>query len=436
MASIEKRQTKQGIKYRVRITLKGHPRVSETFTTRREAKRWAERTTEAIRQRRYQPEAEAEQHTLSDLIDRYIEVKVPQLARAKDTARNLEWWRKVLGADTRLSQITPAIIAEARDKLISGKGISGKPLAPATVHRYITILSGAFSAGTKEWFWMDDNPALRVVKPAQGRGRARFLDEDEKPRLLAACKDSHEPRLYPLVAMALCTGARRGELLNLTWKDVDLDRGAALIHHSKNGDRRSLTISGLAEKVLADWRAQRRLGTDLVFPSRTNSTAFPQNQWMDAVEAAGLVDFHFHDCRHREAVEGPARLYGRRIAPQLVNRLLNDAGGESDLLPVLQHALLRLWELAQGNEVLDLRHYERIGTLEGALAGHAEEALAEVDDPRSARFSRSVIRQASFQRSIWSRSSPWARAFASADPRPTRSRPSEKGGKLRFSEEI
>ncbi len=63
MASTEKRQTERGTRYRVRITLKGHPRISETFTTRREATRWAERTTEAIRQRRFQPEAESEQRT-------------------------------------------------------------------------------------------------------------------------------------------------------------------------------------------------------------------------------------------------------------------------------------------------------------------------------------------------------------------------------------
>ena len=63
-----------------------------------------------------------------------------------------------------------------------------------------------FSAATKEWFWMDENPCLKVVKPTLGRGRARFLDEDEKQALLASCIASCEPRLYPLVVMALCTG--------------------------------------------------------------------------------------------------------------------------------------------------------------------------------------------------------------------------------------
>ncbi len=120
MASIEKRQTRRGLRYRVRITLKGHPRISETFTTRREATRWAERTTEAIRQRRFQPEAESEQRTMGDLVDRYILDKLPQLSDPKASRRKLEWWRDQLGKDTKLSQITPEAIAAARGRLAAG----------------------------------------------------------------------------------------------------------------------------------------------------------------------------------------------------------------------------------------------------------------------------------------------------------------------------
>ena len=93
MASIEKRQTNQGIRYRARITLKGHPRLSETFTTRREALRWAERTTEALRARRFDPESESEQHTVGDLIDRFIRERLHQLA---DPTQNRERGAKVV----------------------------------------------------------------------------------------------------------------------------------------------------------------------------------------------------------------------------------------------------------------------------------------------------------------------------------------------------
>lgn len=55
MASIEEKTASNGTRYRARITLKGHPRLSETFTTRRAAERWAQKLETAIREGRYMP---------------------------------------------------------------------------------------------------------------------------------------------------------------------------------------------------------------------------------------------------------------------------------------------------------------------------------------------------------------------------------------------
>src|SRR6202023_3186202 len=71
------------------------------------------------------------------------------------------------------------------------------------------------------------------------------------------------------------------------------------------------------------------------------------------------------------------------IAPRLVTRLLNDVGDDPDQLPVLQHALLRTWDLWSrdhaAGEPLDLRHYEAIGTMREALSRHCDEAYGELD---------------------------------------------------------
>ena len=298
MASIEKRQTKEGVRYRARITLKGHPRISETFDTRSKAKLWAERTTEAMRQYRYQPDSEAEQHTIRDLVDRYIEEKLPTLARSRDYRRIIEWWGAELGWHTRLSQVTPAAITRARDRLTRGHSISGRVPGPSTVRRYLTTLGGAMAIATKDWFWMDDNPCRKVRRPGEPRGRVRFLDEDERTRLLTVCKAHPHLRLYPLVVMALSTGARRGELLNLKWEDVDLGRGIATLHETKNGERRALAITGIAAEVMAEWNQMRQIGSDLVFPSPTGRATFPHRLWKQALDDAGIADFHFHDLRH------------------------------------------------------------------------------------------------------------------------------------------
>ena len=298
MASIEKRPTKNGIRYRVRITLKGHPRISETFKTRREAQRWAERTTEAMRQHRFEPGSEAEKRTVGDLIDRYIAEKLPKVTRPCEIRPHIKWWGEQLGRDTRLSQITPEMIARGRDKLATTPRPSGKVLAPGTVRRYLAALSSAFGAAAKDWHWLEINPCHRVRRPKQPRGRIRCLDEGERKRLLAACQASQQRRLYPLLVMALCTGARRGELLNLKWKDVDLDRGLAILHHTKNGERRSLAITGLAAEVMAEWSKVRQLRNPLVFASPTGKATFPALAWNAAREASGVEDFRWHDLRH------------------------------------------------------------------------------------------------------------------------------------------
>jgi tetratricopeptide (TPR) repeat protein len=93
----------------------------------------------------------------------------------------------------------------------------------------------------------------------------------------------------------------------------------------------------------------------------------------------------------RSAIEEPAGVFGGKIAPTLVNRLLNDAGNNPDQLPVLQHALMRMWTMASAEHsatgevdggqsvTLTMDHYDRIGGLDTALSQHADEAYNELD---------------------------------------------------------
>ncbi len=86
----------------------------------------------------------------------------------------------------------------------------------------------------------------------------------------------------------------------------------------------------------------------------------------------------------RRAIEGPVAVAGGKIAGRLVQRLLNDLGDNPDQLPILQHALMRTWDYwthyREGEEVIDLKHYEAIGTMAEALSMHANEAYDELTD--------------------------------------------------------
>ncbi|MGZ5481320.1 MAG: tetratricopeptide repeat protein [Pyrinomonadaceae bacterium] len=91
--------------------------------------------------------------------------------------------------------------------------------------------------------------------------------------------------------------------------------------------------------------------------------------------------------QRREAITGPVAVGGGEIAGRLVNRLLNDVGDDPDHLPILQHALMRTWDLwiddRRNGEPIDLRHYEAVGTMAEALSRHADEAYAELPNDRS-----------------------------------------------------
>src|SRR5262245_8755933 len=86
----------------------------------------------------------------------------------------------------------------------------------------------------------------------------------------------------------------------------------------------------------------------------------------------------------KQAIEGPIKVGGGRIAPRLLQRLLNDVGDDPDQLPILQHALMRTWDRwtadHAADEPLDLRHYEGIGGMREALSRHADEVYDELPD--------------------------------------------------------
>ncbi len=86
----------------------------------------------------------------------------------------------------------------------------------------------------------------------------------------------------------------------------------------------------------------------------------------------------------RLAIEGPVAVGGAEISSRLVQQLLNDLGDNPDQLPIIQHALMRTWtfwaENHEPEEILDLRHYEAIGSMAGALSQHADEAYDELTE--------------------------------------------------------
>lgn len=302
MACIEKRSAKGETVYRVKIRMKGHPPQSATFARLTDARTWAKDIESDIRHGRHFKTVEAKRHTLAELIDRYQSGVLPRKKDAAQQARQLAWWKSRLGARL-LSDLEPPILSEQRDILVSGTDRTpSKPRSQATGNRYLAAISHVFSVAVREYGWMEENPLHRVSKGKESRGRVRFLSDGERERLLTACRASKNPDLYPAVALSLATGARRMEVLGLRWPQVDLNRSVIILLETKNGERRVLPIVDQVKELLRERAKVRRIDSDLVFPGRRASQpAQLRHAWQEALGAAGIGDFHWHDLRHTAA---------------------------------------------------------------------------------------------------------------------------------------
>ena len=299
MANIEKRISKDGkISYRVKIRLKGFPTQQATFARLTDARKYEQQTEAAIREGRHFKTTEAKRRTLGELVDRYIKDIIPTKPKTKNRIIHLNWWKNELGQYS-LAEISPAMIAEKRDQLLSGITKRNSNRSPSTVVRYLASLSHAFTIAMKEWGWIDDSPMRRVTKPKEPRGRIRFLSNEERSRLLDECKKSESPYLYLAVVLALSTGGRKMEIMGLSWKDVDLNRGMITLHETKNGERRVLALAGHALELMQRHSKLRHVHSTLVFPGKNFTCSIDlRTPFETALKRAEITDFRWHDLRH------------------------------------------------------------------------------------------------------------------------------------------
>ena len=321
MASIQRLTSPRTgrVAYRVQIRLKGHPAQSETFRTRKDAERWAGSIESAILEGRHFPQTRSRRISFASLAQRYRDNILADAPRSRkvNTERHIAWWVDRLGS-LNLAALTPDCIAEARDALALQpfsrgtihKDRNGREMVPptykrsgATVNRYLATLSHILATAVMQWRLIDKNPVGDVSKKKEARGRIRFLRDDERDALLAACARSVWQPLHALVLLAISTGARRGELIRLRWIDVTIDEPSprAIIQHTKNGDPRRLPLVGKALDAIRELSVSNAGNSEFVFPSRLDSTrayeAFDAH-WYTALASAGIVDFRFHDLRH------------------------------------------------------------------------------------------------------------------------------------------
>jgi len=295
MATISKR----GKYYQAKIRRNGFPDVSQSFDSAKQARAWARKIESAMDQGTYQDASESRKVTLGEILEGYGKDVVPMHKGHKAEMSRI----RVLLRDP-ISKFSLANVTSREVKAYINRRM--KVVCGSTVNRELSILSCVLRYARSDCgIPLPTNPLLGVTRPLNNPGRDRRLVAGEEERLIAALRVEsqrdengrfiHGRRniwLLPLVLLALETAMRRSELLAIRWQYVDLERRVIRLTNSKNGSGRAIPLSTKAVKILQDLP---RSIDGRVFPISVNAV---KCAWPRVRQAAGLVDFHFHDLRH------------------------------------------------------------------------------------------------------------------------------------------
>jgi integrase len=283
--------------------------------------------------------------TFEELMDRYL----TEHAARKSQPRHYQGYANSLtaffGART-LAEITPKLIVEYKNwRYAAG-------LKPALINRELASMKKAFDLAVREWEWCRENPVSRVSMERENNQRDRWLSVEEESRLLQACA----PCLYELVTFALHTGIRMGEIVELTWRGVDVSRRTVMVFRSKNGERRTIPVNETVLHLIKQKATGRQVSVitqadfsgDFVFHSKTGTaleSGHLRRAFRLALSKVKIDDFHFHDLRHTFAT----RLVQAGVDLYKVQRLL----GHKSPIMTQRYAHHYPESLRDGVEILD-----------------------------------------------------------------------------------
>lgn len=292
-------QRKSGF-WQVDIRKKGFPRQSGTFASKAEAEAWKTVTEAAMHQGTFTSTTDAQRTSLSDLIDAFEIEFAPHHYRVRQDEK--EAWRFQLArlkeaiGEYSLAAIDQKVVAAYRDARL--KGSASRPaVKESTVRKELYMLSKVlgFAQAEKGIALPRGNPVDKIRKPVEGRGRDRRLSPDEWAAFERECKKSRNPWLWPGVQLAVETSVRQGELLSLTWRQIDKKNMIAMLDDpdkTKNGEVRAVPLSPRALAVLG---ALPRSTSGLVLPVERMTL---YHAFRYACERARIDDFTWHDLRH------------------------------------------------------------------------------------------------------------------------------------------
>jgi integrase len=288
---------KRGDKWQARVQRSGQSSLAKSFNTKAEAVKWARHTESQLDLGTLAPKKTMP--PLIRIVDRYLaEVTPTKKGAAQELNRGRQIARTSLGS-MQLDKITSEVVSKYRDGRL--RGVSNN-----TVRLELAFISVVFEQCAKEWGYKVSNPIKQIRIPKPGKPRQRRLRPGEEEALLAACAESSATYLHSLVVLAIETGMRFGELVSITWDNVDLTARTIHLPDTKNGHPRTVPLSTRALEALNSLSSSD--GMKVFAQHRgTIRAAFGA-----ALKRSGVSsDLRFHDLRH----EAVTRLFEKGLNP-------------------------------------------------------------------------------------------------------------------------
>jgi integrase len=228
-----------------------------------------------------------------DLAQWYLEL--PEVKAKRSYEKDQMHCKRLIAhfGDRLLKDVTPAMVEAYKQERLGAISYRGKPTKPATVNRELTTFKTVFNKAVRNGK-AEKNPAHGVKPFKENNARDRILSPEEYALLLAHCP----AHLKPVVKMAYFTGMRRGEILSLTWGQVDLKEGFIKLEaeDTKTNEGRLVPLNG---ELIEMFRAiPRGLPMTPVFLYQGHSMVEMKRSFTTACKQARIEDFTFHDLRH------------------------------------------------------------------------------------------------------------------------------------------
>jgi integrase len=316
-------------------------RYSKSFKTRKEAERYAEIKQLEARDGKADP---PEVLKLKDFARMYIEIRGDlKESSLYEHRRTLRYLKEHFGPDRMIGCIKPL---DAR-KFISWfrkRKIKERPLAPGTTNKLIRECRRIFREAV-DCELIDRNPFAGIRQEKVGQVEWHYVSPAEYKRLVLACPSL---RWRGIITVAYFCGQRRDEILNLTWSDIDFEKGRLRVVRKrasvdkvewtpKDKDMRIIPLSTEVLAVLAELHNAAEEGQVYVFVSSKGpargSRLKKNNIWRDfkAIRVkAGLPRFSLHDMR---------KSYCTNMAEVLPMHVVQELAGHSDIRTTRQYYL-------------------------------------------------------------------------------------------------